>query len=148
DPNSPEYDHILAGKSGFLNIPFFLIRLIAYSIIWVGFTYLLRRHSLQEDEEGGLVHYNRSVALSAIFMVLFAVTSSTSAWDFLMSIDSHWFSTLFGWYTFIGLFVSGLAMICLLTLYLKSRGYMEHVTVNHLHDVGKYMFAFSIFWTY
>jgi hypothetical protein len=148
DPKSPEYDHILAGKSGFLNIPFFLVRLIAYSVIWVGFTYVLRRHSLQEDEEGGLAHYKRSITLSAIFLVLFAVTSSTSAWDFLMSIDSHWFSTLFGWYTFIGLFVSGMAMMCLLILYLKGRGYMDHVTENHLHDVGKFMFAFSIFWTY
>jgi hypothetical protein len=65
-----------------------------------------------------------------------------------MSIDAHWFSTLFGWYTFIGLFVSGMAMMCLFILYLKSRGYMEHANANHLHDVGKFMFAFSIFWTY
>ena len=148
DPNSPEYDHILAGKSGFLNVPFYVIRLIAYSIIWVGFTYVLRRHSLQEDQDGGLVHYRRSITLSAVFLVLFAITSSTSAWDILMSIDAHWFSTLFGWYTFIGLFVSGMAMMCLIILYLRSRGYMGHVTENHLHDVGKFMFAFSIFWTY
>ncbi len=148
DPNSPEYDHILAGKSGFLNIPFFVTRLFAYAAIWIGFTYILRKHSLMEDQEGGLTHYKRSITLSAIFMVLFAVTSSTSAWDFLMSIDAHWFSTLFGWYTFIGLFVSGMAMMCLMILYLQKRGYMEHVTENHLHDVGKFMFAFSIFWTY
>ncbi len=148
DPKSPEFDHILAGKSGFLNVPFFLIRLVIYSVIWVGFTHVLRRHSMQEDQEGGLTHYRRSITISAIFLVLFAVTSSTSAWDFLMSIDAHWFSTLFGWYTFIGLFVSGMAMMCLIILYLRSRGYLENVTENHLHDVGKFMFAFSIFWTY
>jgi hypothetical protein len=148
DPKSPEYDHILAGKSGYLNIPFFIIRLIAYGIIWVGFTYLLRRHSLQEDQDGGVTHYKKSVTLSAVFLVFFAVTSSTSAWDFLMSLDAHWFSTLFGWYTFIGLFVSGMAMMCLIILYLRRKGYMGHVTENHLHDVGKFMFAFSIFWTY
>ena len=148
DPTSPEYDKILAGKSGFLNIPFFVVRLVAYSVIWVGFTYMLRRQSLQEDEDGGTIHYRKSIFLSAVFMVLFAITSSTSAWDFLMSIDSHWFSTLFGWYTFIGLFVSGMAMMCLLILYLKGKGYLENVTENHLHDVGKFMFAFSIFWTY
>jgi hypothetical protein len=148
DPQSPDYDRILAGKSGFLNIPFYIVRLIAYAVIWVGFTYLLRKHSLQEDQEGGVMHYKRSVTLSAIFLVLFAVTSSTSAWDFLMSIDAHWFSTLFGWYTFIGLFVSAMAMMCMFLLYLKSRGYMEHLNENHFHDVGKYMFAFSIFWTY
>jgi len=77
DKASPEYDHILAGKQGFLNIPFFVIRLVAYAAIWIGFTMMLRKHSLMEDQEGGLDHYKRSVTLSAVFIVLFAVTSST-----------------------------------------------------------------------
>ncbi|HRH67599.1 MAG TPA: quinol:cytochrome C oxidoreductase [Bacteroidia bacterium] len=148
DKASPEYDHILDGKRGFLNIPFYMVRMVAYALIWVGFTMVLRKHSLKEDQEGGLEHYKRSVTLSAVFIVLFAVTSSTSAWDFLMSIDAHWFSTLYGWYTFAGLFVSGLAMMAMFVLYLRSRGYMNHVSEDHLHDVGKFMFAFSIFWTY
>lgn len=148
DKNSPDYDPILVGKSGFLNMTFYSIRLIAYALIWVGFTYMIRKHSLQEDQTGGTESYRRKMTLSAVFVVLFAVTSSTSAWDFLMSIDSHWFSTLFGWYTFAGLFVSGMAMMALITLYLKGRGYMGHINENHLHDVGKFMFAFSIFWTY
>jgi len=145
DPKNPAYDPVLVGKSGFLNQPFFIVRMILYFVIWVGFTMLLRRESLQEDVDGSLDHFRRSVRFGAIFLILFAVTSSTSAWDFLMSIDSRWFSTLFGWYTFIGLFVSGLAMMCMFILYLKMRGYMQHVNENHLHDVGKYMFAFSIF---
>ena len=144
----PEYDSILAGKRGFLNIPFFTIRIIAYSLIWVGFTHMLRKQSLMEDAEGGYTFYKKSITLSAIFIVLFAITSSTSAWDFLMSVDAHWFSTLFGWYAFAGLFVSGLAMMCLIILYLRKKGYMGHVSENHLHDVGKFMFAFSVFWTY
>ncbi len=148
DPASPSYDQILAGKQGFLNIPFYVIRLVAYAVIWVGFTYVLRKHSLREDEEGGLLSYRKSVTLGAVFIVLFAITSSTSAWDFIMSIDSHWYSTLFGWYTFAGLFVSGLSMMCLLILFLRSKGYMDHVSSDHLHDVGKFMFAFSVFWTY
>ncbi|MBL0104213.1 MAG: quinol:cytochrome C oxidoreductase [Bacteroidetes bacterium] len=148
DKASPEYDAIMAGKAGFLNIPFFLIRLVLYGAIWVGFTHMLRKHSLQEDIDGDIVHYKRNVGLSATFLVLFAVTSSTSAWDLLMSIDAHWFSTMFGWYTFAGLFVSGLAMMCLIILYLRKRGYMNHISENHLHDVGKFMFAFSVFWTY
>lgn len=147
-PGSPEYDEILAGKTGYLNIPFFTIRMVLYGLIWYGFTYMLRKHSLEEDQDGDIVHYKRSFGMSATFLVLFAVTSSTAAWDILMSIDAHWFSTLFGWYTFAGLFVSGLAMMCLFILYLMKRGYMEHVTENHLHDVGKFMFAFSVFWTY
>jgi hypothetical protein len=148
DPASPEYDAILVGKRGFLNIPFYVIRIVAYFVIWVGFNYLLRKQSLQEDVYSGLEPYKKSVTLGAIFLVLFAVTSSTSAWDFLMSVDAHWFSTLFGWYTFAGLFVSGMAMMCMFIMYLKGRGYMDHVNPNHLHDVGKFMFAFSIFWTY
>ena len=148
DPASPEYDHILAGKQGFLNMPFYIIRMVAYALIWVGFTYALRKQSLREDAEGGLEPFRKSVSMGAVFLVLFAVTSSTSAWDFLMSVDSHWFSTMFGWYTFAGLFVSGLAMMCLIILFLRSKGYMDHVTSDHLHDVAKFMFAFSIFWTY
>jgi len=148
DPKSPEYDHILAGKSGFLNIPFYIIRMVLYFIIWIGFSMLLRNESLRSDREGELDPFRKSVKFGAIFIVLFAVTSSTSAWDFLMSIDSHWFSTLFGWYVFMGLFVSGLAVMCMFILYLKLKGYMEHVNDSHLHDVGKFMFAFSIFWTY
>ena len=148
DPNSPEYDKILDGKSGYLNIPFFVIRMIAYSVIWVGFSYMLRKQSLLEDEYGGLTYYRKSMTLSAVFLVLFAITSSTAGWDFLMSIEPHWFSTLFGWYTFAGLFVSGLAMMCVIILYLRRKGYMDHVSESHLHDVGKFMFAFSVFWTY
>jgi hypothetical protein len=145
---NPAYDHLLVGKSGYLNKPFFLIRIVLYFIIWIGFTMLLRRESLRSDIEGGLDPFRKSVKYGAIFLVLFAVTSSTSAWDFLMSIDSHWFSTLFGWYVFMGLFVSGIAVMCMFVLYLKMRGYLQHVNENHLHDVGKFMFAFSIFWTY
>jgi len=148
DPKSPEYDAILDGKSGFLNIPFYVVRLFAYAAIWIGFTYMLRKNSLQEDLNGGLDYYKKNITLGATFLVLFAVTSSTSAWDFLMSIDAHWFSTLFGWYIFIGMFVTFLATMCLFTLYLKMKGYMQHVNENHLQDVGKFMFAFSIFWTY
>jgi hypothetical protein len=148
DTASPEYDSIMAGKAGFLNMPFFIIRLILYGLIWAGFAYMIRKNSLQEDMNGGLEYYRKNFKLGAIFIVLFGITSSTSAWDILMSIDAHWFSTLFGWYTFIGLFVSGLAMMCLLVLWLKANGYYEHVNNNHLHDIGKFMFAFSIFWTY
>ncbi len=146
-PN-PDFDHILLGKHGFLNIPFYMIRMVAYFAIWVGFTWILRNESLKEDLEGGLKHYKKSFKFAAIFIPLFGITSSTSAWDFLMSIDAHWFSTLFGWYTFMGLFVSGLATMCLIIIYLKSKNYLENINENHMHDVGKMMFAFSIFWTY
>lgn len=146
-PN-PEFDKIIAGKSWWLNQPFFIFRLVFYFAVWIGFTYFFRKESLLEDVDGDIKHYKKCFKGGATFVVLFGITSSTSAWDFLMSIDTHWFSTLFGWYTFSGLFVSGLAMLGMLLVYLKSQGYMETVNESHLHDVGKFMFAFSIFWTY
>src|SRR5688572_18383079 len=148
DPASAEYDKIIAGKAGYLNLPFFVIRMLAYFAIWIGFTYLFRKHSLKEDIEGGTSHYLKAKRHAATFLVLFAITSSTAAWDFIMSIDTHWYSTLFGWYTFAGLFISGLAVMNFILVYLVKKGNMPWITEHHLHDAGKFMFAFSIFWTY
>lgn len=148
DPTSHHYDPIIAGKSGYLNVPFFVIRMFAYVGIWTIFTYLLRKESLKMDVANNNAPWQKSIKLGAAFLVLFAITSSTSAWDFLMSVETHWFSTLFGWYTFAGLFITGLTTMALLVVYLKSQGYLEYVNENHIHDLGKYMFAFSVFWTY
>ena len=70
------------------------------------------------------------------------------SWDWIMSVDPHWFSTLFGWYVFASMFVSGITTIALVTIYLKSKGYLEFVNDSHLHDLAKFMFGISIFWTY
>jgi hypothetical protein len=148
DPASEEYDAIIAGKAAYLNMPFFIIRMLAYFAIWIGFTHLFRKYSLKEDLEGGNDNYFKAKRYAATFLVLFAITSSTSAWDFIMSIDTHWFSTLFGWYSFAGIFISGLAVMNFILVYLVKKGYMPFITEHHLHDVGKFMFAFSIFWTY
>ena len=98
--------------------------------------------------DGDFKHYKKCLTIGAAFVVFFAASSSTSAWDFLMSIDAHWFSTMFGWYTFAGLFVSGMSVIMLFLLYLKSRDYMHELNKNHFHDIAKFMFAFRVFWTY
>jgi hypothetical protein len=148
DVEHPDYDPIIADKAAFLNIPFYVIRMILYFAIWIGFSWWLRNQSLAEDINGGLEYYHRSIKISAIFLVLFGVTSSMSAWDWVMSIDSHWFSTMFGWYVFASWFVSGLAATTLTVVFLKENGYLPMVNANHLHDLGKFMFAFSIFWTY
>ena len=146
-PN-PHYDEIIAGKTPYLNFPFFTIRALIYLLGWIFMSRILRSYSLREDVEGGVRFHQQSIKLAAIFLVFFAVTSSTSAWDWIMSIDTHWFSTLFGWYVFAGMFVSGLTTLTLILVYLKSKGYLPEVNENHLHDLGKFMFAFSIFWTY
>ena len=103
---------------------------------------------LAEDLDGSTEHWYSARKLSAIFLVIFAVSSSVSAWDWVMSIDTHWFSTMFGWYIFASWWVTGLAVITLIVAYLKDAGYLKMVTANHLHDLGKFIFAFSIFWTY
>jgi Ni/Fe-hydrogenase subunit HybB-like protein len=70
------------------------------------------------------------------------------SWDWIMSVDPHWYSTLFGWYVFASFFVSGITVIAMTTLYLKSKGYLEQVNTSHIHDLAKFMFGISIFWTY
>jgi len=148
DPNSPEYDRIIAGKAGFLNMPFFIIRVIFYFVVWVGFALYFRKMSLKQDIEGGSSHHLKMRSKSYVFLVLFAITSSLMAWDFIMSIDAHWYSTLFGWYTFAGLFISGISVMAIIIVILKRKGLMDHVNTHHLHNVGLFMFAFSVFWTY
>jgi hypothetical protein len=145
---NPKYDPIIAGKAGFLNIPFYTIRMIVYFGAWIYFAYWLRKQSLEEDLNGGLSYYHKSIRISAIFLVIFGVTSSMSAWDWVLSIDTHWFSTLFGWYVFSSWFVAGLAATTLTAIFLKQNGYLRLLNSNHLHDLGKFVFAFSIFWTY
>ncbi|MDF7813535.1 quinol:cytochrome C oxidoreductase [Hymenobacter sp. YC55] len=145
---SANFDPIIAGKSGFLSVPFYLIRTISYITIWVVFTNKLRTLSLQEDLNGGTEYFHKSITTSALFLVLFAVTSSMSAWDWVMSIDTHWFSTMFGWYVFASWWVSGIAATTLCVILLKQAGYLRFIQAGHLHDLGKFMFGFSIFWTY
>jgi len=142
------YDPIVAGKSGFLSIPFYLIRMVSYLFIWWAFSQRLRQLSLQEDLNGGTSYFHTSITTAALFLVLFAVTSSMSAWDWVMSVDVHWFSTMFGWYVFASWWVSGIAATTLIAIYLKQAGYLRMLNSNHFHDLGKFMFGFSIFWTY
>jgi hypothetical protein len=85
---------------------------------------------------------------SALFLVFFAVFSSTLSWDWIMSIDVHWFSTLFGWYVFSGMWISAMVVSVILVLYLKRKGYLPQVNSSHVHDMGKWVFAVSFLWTY
>ena len=150
DPANPNYDHLLADKAGYLNVPFFLIRAVIYIAGWVLYRRYARKQTLALDNaiEGNLTHYKKLMGASAAFLVFFLVSESMMSWDWLMSIDHHWFSTLYGWYVFAGMFVSGITTIAMVTVYLKSRGYLEYVNDSHLHDLAKFMFGFSIFWTY
>jgi len=148
EPENPKYDPIIAGKSSYLNQPFFLVRTALYFIVWIALYMMIRRVSVNEDLQGGTESWKRLRVLSTLFIIVYAVTSSTAAWDWIMSIDTHWYSTLFGWYNFSSWFVAGLSGITLLVVYLYERGHLQELNSSHLHDLGKYIFAFSIFWAY
>ena len=148
DPNSAHFDPIIFGKKAYLNLPFFWIRALAYFATFYLFLRWFKKKSRQEDREGGTESHFKMYRRGALFLVFFAVFSSTMAWDFIMSIDTHWFSTLFGWYVFSGIWLSGMIMVMMVTLYLRKRGYLPYVNESHIHDVGKWMFALSFLWSY
>lgn len=148
DPDTVAHDELIQGKSAYLNKTFFWIRtvvyLVTYYIFWQGF----KKRSLREDIEGGTDIHFKNYRRGAHFLVFFSVFSSTSSWDWIMSIDVHWFSTLFGWYTFAGMWVSTMVVLVMLTLYLKKLGYLPKVNDSHIHDLGKWTFATSFLWSY
>ena len=148
DPNSPNYDEIIAGKSGYLNFAFWISRAAIFLLGWNVYRYLSRKNCLAQDEANDDVFYKKNFKMSAAFLVFFIVSESIMAWDWIMSLDPHWFSTLFGWYVFASFFVSGITVIQMVTIYLKSKGYLENVNSSHIHDLSKFMFGISVFWTY
>jgi len=153
---SAEYDEAMMGKSGYFYWPmaagsfpiFYVGRMVLFFGLWYMFFVWIKREMLAEDLDGSTQHWTKARGFSAIFLVIFAVSSSVAAWDWVMSIDAHWYSTMMGWYVFASWWVTGLAAITLIVVYLKDAGYLKIVTANHLHDLGKYIFAFCIFWTY
>ena len=148
DPANEHYDRIIAGKEPYLNATFFIIRTVVYLLGWNYFAKKLRSLSLLEDKQGGSGIHFKGVSTSAWFMVFFAVSSAMASWDWIMSIGTHWFSTIFGWYIFAEWSAIGFTTIFLFTLYLKRKGYLQDVNENHIHDLGKWIFAFSLVWTY
>jgi hypothetical protein len=148
DPKSANYDHLIDGKSGYLNFPFWIIRALIFITVWNLYRFYSRKNCLAQDESNDNSYYKKNFKLSAAFLVFFIVSESIMSWDWLMSFDPHWFSTLYGWYVFASFIVSAVTTIALVTLYLKSKGYLEEVNTSHIHDLVKFMFGFSVFWTY
>ena len=147
-------DPILKGKKGFLNPLFLPSGPPSPSVCGL---YSARRCGRSQREiddtpltvEEGKKYILKNTVWSALYIVWFALTvASTVPWLWLMSIDAHWFSTMYSWYTFASTFVAGVALMTLFVIYLKNQGYLEYVNQEHLHDLGKFQFAFSIFWTY
>ncbi|MBS1602727.1 MAG: quinol:cytochrome C oxidoreductase [Bacteroidetes bacterium] len=154
DKNTVAKDEVLLGKSGFLSTGFFTVYTILTIGLWMVLGWKLRALSRSIDStpltigEGRKFMFKNTI-WAAVYIVWFALTvASVTPWLWLMSLDAHWFSTMYSWYTFASTFVSGIALITLFVIYLKNQGYLELVNEEHLHDLGKFQFAFSIFWTY
>lgn len=153
---SGDYDKIIDGKGGYFFWPmakgtfplFFIGRMVAFFGLWYMFYIWIKKEMLSEDLDGSTQHWLSARKYSTIFLIIFGYSSSVAAWDWVMSIDTHWFSTMMGWYVFASWWVTGLAMITFIVASLKEAGYLKVVNANHLHDLGKFVFAFSIFWTY
>lgn len=148
DPEVVAHDKIIANKSGYLNFPFWIVRAAVFLAGWNAYRYFSRKNCLAQDESDDNSFYKKNFNISAMFLVFFIVSESIMSWDWIMSLDPHWSSTLFGWYVFASFFVSGITMIAMVTVYLKSRGYLENVNTSHIHDLAKFMFGISVFWTY
>lgn len=148
DPEVVAHDALIQGKSGYLNPVFFLIRAAIFLGGWIFYREYSRKLSLKQDESNDNSNFKLNFRWSAGFLVFYLVTESMMSWDWIMSVDPHWFSTLFGWYVFASMFVSGITVIAMVTIYLKSKGLLPDVNNSHIHDLAKFMFGISIFWTY
>ncbi len=145
---------LIKGKIGFLNPTFFILWTIASIGLWSLLGARMRKLSSETDHtkmngETGKGYVWRTTVTAGLFVVWFALTmGSMTPWFWMMSIDAEWYSTMYSWYVFVSAFVSGLSLITIWVIYLKNKGYLELTNNEHLHDMGKYMFAFSIFWAY
>ena len=142
-------DAILRRKMGYLNIPFFTIRTVVVFAIWSILAMMLYRHSIAQDRDGKASHILKLRRLSAGGMLLFAFSITLASFDWLMSLDPHWFSTIYGVYFFSGSVLAVFSFIIMISSALRKRGVLDKViSTEHYHDLGKFCFAFTIFWAY
>ena len=150
NPITHEPDQVLIGKSGFLNVNWYTWGTILILGFFIFVAKKIRTLSLKEEDsaEGDYSNYLKIRRWSGAFLPIFGYTSLVLIWEWVMSIDAHWYSTMFGWYATASWFVAATSLIILVLIYLKSKGYYKGVSDEHFHDLGKYIFAISIFWMY
>lgn len=150
DPANPIYDRIIAGKSGFLNPMFYTIATVGFLALWYFWASKMRSLSVEQDtnETSSFDYYKRGRKWAASFIPIAGFLICLFIWQATMSIDPHWYSTMYAWYSMISMLLGAISFCILMIIYLKSKGYMEYVSREHLHDMGKYLFGISVFWTY
>jgi len=147
-PDLVAKDFLLQHKSVLLNVPGFFARMVGILLAWILLTWVMRRNSYAQDQDGDVKRTHANVKWATIFLIVFGLTMTMASLDWLMSLEPHWFSTMFGVYQFAGAHKAAVAVMLLLVLGLKKGGFLPQANVNHLHDLGKMMFAFSTFWAY
>ena len=149
DGQAVAHDALLQWKRPYLNPAFFIIRLAVYFVLWSWLAFYYHRRSVAQDASGDPQLTRRMQRLSAPAMVIFALTVTFAAFDLLMSIDPHWFSTIFGVYFFSGCVVASFAFLTLQAQRFQKAGFLARaITREHYHDLGKMIFAFIVFWAY
>jgi hypothetical protein len=143
------HDPILEAKASYLNTTFFIIRGIMYFGIWSALALLLNKHSLAQDQDGDEAHTVRLRQVSAVGIVLFALTVTFAAFDWLMSLDPHWYSTIFGVFLFVSGFLVATACLTVFYVFFRKQGILaDTVGIRHIQDLGRLLFAFTVFWAY
>ena len=149
DPSSASYDSILAGKQSYLNIPFFVGRIVAYFVIWSYLAYRLYTGSVRQDVDPDPSIPAKMRKISAVGLLLTSITTAFAGFDILMTLDPHWFSTIFGVYFFGGAFLNVMTFMVLVALLLRRNGMLKDaITTEHYQDLGKFIFGFIVFWAY
>lgn len=150
DEKAVAEDTILQGKSSFLNKGWYTFGTIIIMGLWIWIALKIRALSVDEDSHGDthFTHARKMRIWGAAALPIIGFTSAAMIWQWVMSVDAHWYSTLFAWYASASLMVTMVALTVITLIVLKIRGYFPMVNIEHLHDLGKYMFAFTVFWTY
>ncbi|MEM6674458.1 MAG: quinol:cytochrome C oxidoreductase [Planctomycetota bacterium] len=140
---------LIAHKSGYLNGAFMLVRVLVYLGVWIGISRWYSSNSLAQDDDQDPGRTLKMQRRSGIAIILFGLTLTFAIFDLMMSLNAEWFSTMYGVYFFAGCFWSFLSLLALSSMWLEKRGELKNVvTVEHYHDIGKLMFAFTFFWSY
>ena len=146
---APGHDAVLDSKRAYLNWNFFVVRSLFYFVFFSSVAFLFRRFSVAQDRDGNPAYTLKMRKLAFIALPLFGASLTFGAYDWLLGIDYHWFSTMWGVYIFAGAAGSSMSLLVLVITALRKAGYLqETVTVEHYHIMGKWMLSFTVFWAY
>jgi len=147
DPESLK-NPFIGGKAVWLNIPFFSLRVVACVVLWLIAYWIFVKGSIRQDQHRNPRFNLYARRFAPLFMVIFGITITVVAFDWISSLEPEWYSDIFGVYLFAGTFLAGLAATTLAVLYLKGRGRLAAVRSDHLYNLGGFLFAFTVFWSY